>query len=71
MKYSTLIRSIALLHPFQRTINAIEHDGQTLHDIEVTPQDIEIANDLAQEVFSRTVDEVLPRTMKLLTQVLA
>lgn len=69
VKYLTLIRTIALLHQFQREIKAVEHQGQTLHYIEVTPLDIEIANRLAQEVFSRTVDELLPQTRKLLTQV--
>jgi hypothetical protein len=31
------------------------------------PEDIALANELAQEVFSRTVDELLPQTRKLLT----
>jgi len=63
VKYLTLIRSIALLHQFQRDIKA--HGD--LHYIEVIPSDIELANELAQEVFSRTVDELLPQTRKLLT----
>lgn len=67
MKYLTLIRSIALLHQFQREIKAVEHEGQTIHFIEVTPMDIKIANHLAEEVFRRTVDELLPQTRKLLT----
>jgi DNA primase catalytic core len=63
VKYLTLIRSIALLHQFQRPIK-IHGD---LRYIEVIPSDIELANELAQEVFSRTVDELLPQTRKLLT----
>lgn len=63
VKYLTLIRSIALLHQFQRNIKT--HGD--LHYIEVMPSDIELANELAQEVFSRTVDELLPQTRKLLT----
>jgi hypothetical protein len=62
VKYLTLIRSIALLHQFQRDIRT--HEG--LRYIEVIPSDIELANELAQEVFSRTVDELLPQTRKLL-----
>jgi hypothetical protein len=62
VKYLTLIRSIALLHQFQRDIRI--HEG--LRYIEVIPSDIELANELAQEVFSRTVDELLPQTRKLL-----
>ena len=63
VKYLTLIRSIALLHQFQREVRT--HGA--LRYIEVIPSDIELANDLAQEVFSRTVDELLPQTRKLLT----
>ncbi len=63
VKYLTLIRSIALLHQFQRPIRT---HGE-LRYIEVMASDIRLANELAQEVFSRTVDELLPQTRKLLT----
>jgi DNA primase catalytic core len=63
VKYLTLIRSIALLHQFQREVKA---HGE-LRYIEVIPGDIELANELAQEVLGRTVDELLPQTRKLLT----
>lgn len=66
VKYLTLIRSIALLHQFQREVKVISHQGQPLRYIEVIPKDIEIANELAQEVLGRTVDELLPQTRKLL-----
>ncbi|WP_005034661.1 hypothetical protein [Holophaga foetida] len=66
VKYLTLIRSIALLHQFQREVQTLAHEGKLLHYIEVIPSDIELANELAQEVFSRTVDELLPQTRKLL-----
>ena len=67
VKYLTLIRSIALLHQFQREVKTLPHQGQTLRYIEVIPEDIELANELAQEVLGRTVDELLPQTRKLLT----
>ncbi len=67
VKYLTLIRSIALLHQFQREVRAIPHGDRILRYIEVMPSDIELANELAEEVFSRTVDELLPQTRKLLT----
>ena len=67
VKYLTLIRSIALLHQFQREVKTILHQGQTLRYIEVIPEDIQLANALAQEVLGRTVDELLPQTRKLLT----
>ena len=63
VKYLTLIRSIALLHQFQRDVKT----HGSLRYIEVQPSDIALANELAQEVFSRTVDELLPQTRKLLT----
>ena len=63
VKYLTLIRSIALLHQFQRDIKT----HGSLRYIEVLPSDIDLANELAQEVLGRTVDELLPQTRKLLT----
>jgi DNA primase catalytic core len=63
VKYLTLIRSIALLHQFQREVRT----HGSLRYIEVLPSDIRLANELAQEVFSRTVDELLPQTRKLLS----
>ena len=63
VKYLTLIRSIALLHQYQRDVKT--HGD--LRYIEVVPEDIERANALAQEVLGRTVDELLPQTRKLLT----
>ena len=50
MKYLTLIRAIALLHQYQREIKRIEHNGQLLEYIEVTHEDIKVANNLAHEV---------------------
>jgi hypothetical protein len=67
VKYLTLIRSIALLHQFQREVRTVQNQGRTLRYIEVIPQDIALANELAQEVLGRTVDELLPQTRKLLT----
>jgi DNA primase catalytic core len=63
VKYLTLIRSIALLHQYQRNLKT--HGD--LRYIEVEPSDIALANELAQEVLGRTVDELLPQTRKLLT----
>lgn len=66
VKYLTLIRSIALLHQFQREVKTLTHQGKPLRYIEVTPEDIALANELAQEVLGRTLDELLPQTRKLL-----
>ncbi|MES9972067.1 MAG: CHC2 zinc finger domain-containing protein [Candidatus Thiodiazotropha sp.] len=69
MKYLTLIRSIALLHQYQREIKTVSHNGQALEYIEVTLADIEIANQLAHEVLGRTLEELPPQTGKLLKQI--
>ncbi|HCU65784.1 MAG TPA: DNA primase, partial [Rheinheimera sp.] len=66
MKYLTLIRSIALLHQYQREIKRVEHHGQSLEYIEVTQADIRVANELAHEVLGRTLDELPPQSRKLL-----
>jgi len=65
-KYLTLIRTIALLHQYQRPIKTLQHKGKTLKYIEVEPQDIALANRLAHEVLGRTLDELPPQTRKLL-----
>jgi len=74
MKYLTLIRAIALLHQHQREVKTVERktkgqgqgQGQTLHYIEVTRTDIELANRIAHEVLGRTLDELPPQTRRLL-----
>ena len=66
MKYLTLIRSIALLHQYQRPIKTVSHKGKHLSYVEVTLEDIETANRLASEVLGRTLDELPPQSRKLL-----
>ncbi|KVE13665.1 hypothetical protein WI92_13925 [Burkholderia vietnamiensis] len=67
VKYLTLIRSIALLHQHQREVKRVEHRGQTLDYIEVTRDDIALANRIAHDVLGRTLDELPPQTRRLLT----
>jgi hypothetical protein len=62
VKYLTLIRSIALLHQYQRPLK--ERDG--LNYIEVETSDIEAANKIAHEVLGRSLDELSPQTRRLL-----
>ncbi|MGH9638462.1 MAG: CHC2 zinc finger domain-containing protein [Bryobacteraceae bacterium] len=66
MKYLTLIRSIALLHQYQRSRKTATHRGQALEYIEVTLEDIATANRLAHEVLGRSLDELPPQTRRLL-----
>lgn len=65
-KYLTLIRAIALLHQYQREVKAIEHAGQRVEYIEVTLDDIALANKLAHQVLGRSLDDVPPHTRRLL-----
>ncbi len=66
MKYLTLIRAIALLHQYQRPTKHIEHQGRSVPYIEVTLDDIEIANRLSHQVLGRSLDELSPQTRRLL-----
>jgi len=66
-KYLTLIKSIALLHQYQREIKKIVQGDVVTEYIEVIEQDIAHANELAHEVLGRTLDELPPQTRKLLT----
>lgn len=65
-KYLTLIRTIALLHQYQRPVKVTEHRGQRLRYIEVTKSDITVANRLCHEVLGRSLDELPPQTRRLL-----
>jgi DNA primase catalytic core len=68
-KYLTLIDSITLLHQYQREVKTIEHNGEAVEYIEVTLDDIEVANKLAHEILGRTLDELPPQTRKLLGRI--
>jgi hypothetical protein len=69
MKYLTLIRSIALLHQHQRPHKTVEHRGREVEYIEVTVDDIAVANRLAHEVLGRSLDELPPQTRRLLLMI--
>ncbi len=66
MKYLTLIRTVTLLHQYQRTVKTTNHGGKAVRYIEVTKDDIVIANRLAHEVLGRSLDELAPQTRRLL-----
>lgn len=68
MKYLTLIQSITLLHQYQRPIKTVEHQGTKLRYIEVTRQDIELADCLSADVLSPREDQLPPKTCELLAQ---
>lgn len=62
-KYLTLIDVIALLHQHSRPIKTT---GEALRYVEVTLEDIGLANQLAHDVLGRTLDELPPQTRRLL-----
>jgi DNA primase len=66
MKYLTLIRSVALLQQYQREVKTTQHQGRSVRYIEVTREDIAVANRLAHEVLGRSLDELPPQTRRLL-----
>lgn len=65
-KYLSLIDTVTLLHQYQRDIKRESCHGETLDYIEVTLEDIAIANRLAHDVLGRSLDELPPQTRKLL-----
>jgi DNA primase catalytic core len=66
VKYLTLIRTIALLHQYQRPLRTVEHRGVAVPYVEVTLEDIAVANQLAHQVLGRSLDELAPQTRRLL-----
>jgi DNA primase len=66
MKYLALIQSIALLHQYQRPVKSDTRRGCTKQYVEVSLADIETANQLANEVLGRSLDELAPQTRRLL-----
>ena len=68
-KYLTLIDTIALLHQHQRDgADRGSSDGETIEYIEVTLEDIALANALAHEVLGRSLDELPPQTRRVLAR---
>jgi hypothetical protein len=65
-KYLTLIDAIALLHQHQRQHGQHLVNGRVVEFIEVTLDDIALANELAPEVLGRSLDELPPQTRRLL-----
>jgi DNA primase len=66
-KYLGLIRTVAYLHQYQRKIQTVEVEGKPVEYIEVTLDDIEAANRLANEVLGQCLDELAPPSRTLLT----
>ena len=65
-KYLGLIRTVAYLHQYQRKVKTVNVDGDTVEYIEVTLDDIETANRLANEVLGQSLDELAKPSRTLL-----
>jgi DNA primase len=68
-KYLTLIDAIAFLHQHQRPTRTATVAGQVIEYIEVTREDITLANGLAGEVLGRSLDELPPQTRRVLARI--
>jgi hypothetical protein len=68
-KYLALIRSIALLHQWQREVKTGVHRGKPFEYIEATGADVELAKKIIHEVLGRSLDEMSAQTRKLLLMV--
>ncbi|WP_036085065.1 CHC2 zinc finger domain-containing protein [Leptospira noguchii] len=69
-KYLTLIRTIALLHQYQREVK-LEKDesGKEIAYIEVEKSDIALASILFSRVFGKNLDDLSPHTKKVLREI--
>jgi hypothetical protein len=65
-KYLNLISAVAYLFQHQRKRRTIDHNGQTIDYINVTLEDIEKANRIANHVLGRSLDELPPPSRALL-----
>ncbi len=64
-KYMTLISTITLLHQYQRPQKTMTVKGEAVPYIEVTEEDIALANELVLEFFPNSIDELAPHTRRL------
>ncbi len=66
-KYLGLIRAVAFLHQYQRETKTVEVDGEPVAYIEVTLEDIETGNRLANVVLGQSMDELAKPSRLLLS----
>jgi DNA primase catalytic core len=59
-KYLSLINSIALLHQYQREIKTAKRGEIEIEYVEVELADIALANELAEEILGKAMDELAP-----------
>jgi DNA primase catalytic core len=65
-KYLGLIEAIAYLHQYQRPVQTVNVEGQVIQYIEVILEDIDTANQLANNVLGHSLDELARPSRTLL-----
>ncbi len=68
-KYLGLIRSIAFLYQYQRKIKTLDVGGEPVEYIEVTLEDIDRGNKLANEVLGQSLDDLAKPSRTLLSAI--
>jgi hypothetical protein len=69
-KYLSLIKSVTLLHQYQRKTGTLKRiDGSTVEYVLVDKQDVAVALELGRMVFHRNVDDVSPTGRRLLEEI--
>ena len=66
-KYLGLMRTVAYLHQYQREIKTVAVEGKPVEYIEVTLEDIDAANALANAVLGQSLEELSPPSRTLLS----
>jgi hypothetical protein len=65
-KYLSLMEAVALLRQHQKPRRVVVRDGVSLECVDVTLEDVALANELASDVLGRSLDELYPQDRKLL-----
>ena len=68
-KYLCLIRAIAFLYQYQRKTKTVDVEGEPVEYIEVTLEDIDRGNKLANEVLGQSLDNLAKPSRTLLSAI--
>ena len=65
-KYMNIINTVAFLHQMQREIKTVERKGHIIRYIEVTLEDIQLANEIAHNILGKSLSELTDPSRNLL-----
>jgi hypothetical protein len=69
-KFLSLVKSITLLHQYQRKTGTLKRlDGSSMDYVQATEKDIDLALELSRAVFARNVDDLSPIGRTLLAEI--